>query len=910
MTKGRHLLLALASLATCVALAGALHAETVRVRSGEHGSFTRIVAESGATDGWTLGRTDGGYELRLDAAADYDLAGAFRLIGRDRVASLSAGPLPGSLAIGLACNCHANAFRTPAGAIVIDVVPGPAPAGSPFEARLPATASAPGPAASPHAATAAATAAAMAARVAAGDEAESSQVAGTTLAENVRGFAAAATADPRLALFWRGVRLPDGGASPPDRSPPPEASFIGAGPAETTATSDAPASGAARDVSSAPEAPPLGAEAGAAEGADALRPRERSPGEGPAPLPDSGLREDPAVAIGMPVQEPAAKAPPMADARVTEAQTELLQQLSRAASQGLIEIETKPLRHEDGTRPQPPGTTAVPEPGNADLPPEGLPVHAETSIDRDAPSNVARPPVTPDGGACLPGEAFDIAAWGDLRPLTIQIAERRAALVGEFDRPSAEAVTALAKLYLHFGFGAESRAVLKAFDVEPEDRAVLADMGRILDGAAPGAGTSFDGMTGCDTPAALWAVMSLPGLPPATDVDTGAVVRAFSALPAHLRRLLGPGLVERLMSVGAASAAQSVRNAIARVPDDGGRVLDLVEAQIALGSGAPEDGERKLDPLARSNDPLSPEALILAIQSRLQRGEAVDPGLADTAEALAFERQNGPDGPLLAALHILSRASTGDFGRAFAAYRDWPGHPSGPVRVDTATRLFAMLAAKADDRTFLTLYFGHADMLEASAPDLLLRLDLGDRLAGAGFPSALRHLLKGETGYTERGRRLLARAALEEFRPAEALAQISGLAGPEAERLRAEALVLQGDHAAAAAGFGAIGDAERAALEAWRGGDLRSTSASGPAPIKAALEALGRSTGAAEAADTTGEAPTPPGPLAAGRTLVEETRAARAAIEALLAATPAASAPEAAAPMTSPSIPESPGNGS
>lgn len=894
MTKGWHLRLALAALATCAAVAGALHAETVRIRSGEHGGFTRIVAQPGAADGWALGRIDGGYELRLGATADYDLAGAFRLIGRDRVASLSAGSLPGSLAIGLACDCHANAFQTPAGALVIDVAPGPAPAGSPFERRLPAP-------------TPAAAKVPGAAAVGGEGGGESPPTPGANSDGDVRGFAVAATADPRLALFWRGVRLPDGGAPSPDRHAPAVAPSIGAGLAEEIATPDEPASDGTRDTAPLSSALALGADARASavaptEGTAALRPQDRSSGEGPAPRQDGGMREDAGAAVGVLPQDPPAKAPSTAGARVTEAQTELLQQLGRAASQGLIEIETKPLRQEDanGTRPQPPGTRTVPGAGSVDRPPGALPVHAETSIDRDTPSVVTRPPVTADGGTCLPDEVFDIAAWGDARPFTIQLAERRAALVGEFDRPSPEAVTTLAKLYLHFGFGAESRAVLKAFAVTPEDGAVLADMGRILDGVAPEAGAGLAGMTGCNTPAALWAVMSLPSLPPPTDVDTGAVVRAFSALPAHLRRLLGPGLVERLMSAGAAGAAQSVRNAIARVPDDGGRTLDLVEAQIDLGSGAPEAGEHRLDPLARSNGPLSPDALILAIQSRLQRGGAVDPDLAETAEALAFERQDGPDGPLLASLHILARASTGDFAKAFAAYRDWPGQPSGALRADTAARLFAMLAGKADDRTFLTLYFGHGDMLDASAPDLLLRLDLGDRLAGAGFPGALRHLLKGEAGYTERGRRLLARAALEEFQPAEALAQISGLAGPEAERLRAEALALQGDHASAAAAFSAIGDAERAALEAWRGGDLRRTSAGGSAPFKAALQALDRSTLAGQAAGKAGDASTPPGRLAAGRRLVEETRAARAAIEALLAITTVTSAPDAAAPMTAP----------
>lgn len=896
MSGGWNLWRVAAALAACAATAGALHAQTVRIRSGEHGGFTRIVAESGMRDGWVLGRAEGGYELRLGQPADYDLANAFRLIGRDRVASLSPGRLPGSLAIGLGCDCHATAFETPEGALVIDVAEGPPPAGSPFEGLLPAPAPALDPAMPGEAAPADATTGVDTGRV--------------DTVRNSPGFAAAATADPKLALFWQGVRLPAAGTpGPASATPTPAAPSTGTnrpppvGPAGAPATITRQADGHQPHPSAAKATP---------AGAGTLPPDTAPlPADAPAPVQDTIRSEDAdTIAIDGAPGAPAAGVPPLPDARVTEAQTELLRQLGRAASQGLVEIETKPHRHADeaGRGPLPPaGGVAAPAESTGPAP-EALPVHAETSVDRDTLSAGTRPPVTAEGGACLPDEVFDIAAWGDGRPLTIQIAERRAALVGEFDRPSPEAVVALARLYLHFGFGAESRAVLRAFDVTPGDGAVLADMSRILDGAPPGAGASFAGMTGCDTSAALWAVMAWPALPPVTDVNAGAVVRAFSALPAHLRRVLGPGLVERLMSTGAAGAAYSVRNAIARAPDDGGRALDMVEARIDLASGDPETGERRLDALARSNDPLSAGALMLTIQSRLQRGEAVEPALADSAEALAFEQQDGPDGPRLASLHILARASTGDFDRAFAGFRGWPSRPTEALRAETAGRLFTMLVGKADDETFLRHYFRHREAFEAAAPDVLLRLDLADRLAGAGFPDEVRHVLKGEAAYSERGRQLLARAALDEAQPAEALAQLSGLAGPAAERLRAEALAAAGDHAAAATQFGALGEGERAALEAWRGGDLRTASSGGPEPLRSALGALDRSAAGGQAAGAA-KVPATSGPLASGRALIEETRATRTAIEALLAATPMPSASVAAAPTSATPAPAAPPGG-
>lgn len=820
--------LLLCALAASAVLPGSVRAETLRIRTGEHGSFTRIVVESAARADWALGRSGGRYELRLGPAVAFDVTDAFRLIGRDRVAALSGGALPGSLLIGLGCDCHATAFATPSGALAIDVADGPATEGAPFERPLPAAQ-----AAHPESPDAGAAPIAM--------EAPHPVME----AEN-----------PRLALFWRGVQLPDDGAKP-----------VGAAERASDARS--------ADIASA---------------APAIAPPERRPGAPnapdsgtaraimPQPAPTGGDAE-PAAGTWAPEGRQSVSAAPPPDARVTGAEAELIRQLGRAASQGLVELKPDRLRRGGEAAHGTPGSVAT----TAPAPP--LPILAETSVDRDSLSPSMKPPETPDGAACIADEVLDVAAWGDGRPFAFQIADHRTALVGEFDRPSADAVLALARLYLHFGFGAEARAVLSAFGTDPVHAAVLADMGRILDGDLPRAGGTFAGMTGCNSVAGLWAVMAQANLPPGTDVDGGAVVRAFSAMPPHLRRQLGPGLVERLLSAGAADAARSVRDAIARAPGDDGHALDIALARIDRASGDAGAGQDRLDRLAQANDPLSAEALILTIDARLRRGGAVEPSLADAAEALAFEQQDGVNGPVLASLHILARASTGEFGRAFDAFRNWPGRPSDMLRSETAARLFAMLAAKADERALLTLHFGARDLFDAAAPDTLLRLDLAERLAAAGFVGEARRVLKGDAALTDRGRRILARAALDEFEPNQALATIAGLADAEADRIRAEALAMRGEHSAAAARFRALGDVEQAGREDWRAGDAREIAATGPEPLRAAIAALGHGTDGESAAGEPGAADAP-GPLATGRALVENSRAARAAVEALLAATP------------------------
>lgn len=852
---------------TATAAPAPLRAESVRIRTGEHDGFTRIVAENGAA-GWRLGRAQAGYELRIDAADGFDLSDAFRLISRTRVAALSPGAGPGSLLIDLGCECHARVFETPSGALVIDISDGAPDPASPFEAPLGKVAT-PSP-----------------------EDADASGLAADAVSPGAAHLPAddgrarpSALVDPRLALFWRAVNVPE--------APPGVTESTGlANIAEATGT-QAPARDPARRIThrARPDtfqaAEPLIGDAPPGHGAEDVK----------TGLPVRIAQE---VAVQSdPAQEAPAAQPAAADAesgseagaaastesRLAEAQADVLRQLSRAASQGLVALDTRPGHKQKeggaGTGRSQPQRDAGPDIGK-----EPLPIHAETSVDRDTSSLLAPGPLTADGGECLPDSEFSLADWGDERPASIQIAERRGGLVGEFDRPSDESVIGLARLYLYLGFGAESRAVLRSFDVSPRDKEILSTIGLILDGKIPGESAAFADMSGCDGAVALWSVMAWPHIPPMADVDGGAVVRTFSALPPHLRRLLGPGLSERLIGRGLTDDARAIRNAIARAPEAEGPALDMVAAQVDMASGDFAAGERRLDALTATNDPLSPEALILAMESRLARGEAVAPALTDTAGALAFEQKDGANGPRLAALHILGRASTGEFDQAFAAWTTWPSSTSPALRADTAVKLFALLAEKADDATFLRYYFRDRDLMADADPGLLLRLDLAERLSGAGFPDEVDRLLSGEAGLTERGRHLLAAAALARFDPAQAIARLEGAADPAATAMRAEALAMKGDHAAAAAQFRAAAMDARAGLEAWRAGDRTLAASIGPEPVRAALESLEAASGTmpvpADSGDSNAKTPSP-GLLASGRQLIRKSEDTRGAIAALLA---------------------------
>ena len=114
-----------------------VNAQVVTVRSGEHDGFTRLVLTFPEPAGWDLGRTADGYGFRARKSGwRYDISTVFDLIPRDKVSAVWVDPDSGVLRLGLSCDCHAIATPFRPGIVVIDVLAGAAPTGSPYETAL------------------------------------------------------------------------------------------------------------------------------------------------------------------------------------------------------------------------------------------------------------------------------------------------------------------------------------------------------------------------------------------------------------------------------------------------------------------------------------------------------------------------------------------------------------------------------------------------------------------------------------------------------------------------------------------------------------------------------------------------------------------------------------------------------
>lgn len=594
-----------------------------------------------------------------------------------------------------------------------------------------------------------------------------------------------------------------------------------------------------------------------------------------------------------PVPAPRA-GPAAANLRLREAESELLMQLGRAASQGLVTFDL-PQAPADAPAGSPP---AAAYPGASDH----LALRSETAFDRAAQDLLGQTAPAPENVACIADSALDLAGWAGELPAFIAIGNLRPHLLGEFDRPDAEVVLALTRLYLALGFGAEARVLLATFGADAPDRDVLADIGAIVDAMPVAAASRLRGMAHCDGGAALWAVLANPDLQPGDAINHDAVSAAFSALPAGLRQLLGPRLTARMLALGASEDAFRLRDAVTRAPGADGDTVAMIAAQLATAAGAPQRAAASLALVIAQNGPHAPAALVQYVDAVMAQGLPADPGLIETAAALAFEHRLAPDGAVLARAHALAAASAGQFTRAFAAAAAMPD----PQLAAAATaEIFAPLTASATDAVFVEQVFAQAAAL-ARISDWPLQLRLAARLLDLGFTSEARRLLGPGANRFAEGRVLLARAALRERDGTAALAQLAGLADDEANRLRGAALALLGEHDAARRAYALaatakIGDetsheatgtaaAATLAAEAWRAGDWPLVAEIGTAAQRGAVIGLGVAATPSEAATDTPEGTPPPGPLTQAKALLNQSRGAREAVAELLRETDVARA--------------------
>ena len=545
------------------------------------------------------------------------------------------------------------------------------------------------------------------------------------------------------------------------------------------------------------------------------------------------------------------------------ARAALVAQISRAATQGVVDLAAPPQSAPPQSAPPqsaPPlsgkeaGEGALAPDQDDGHPPLGLAV--ATAIDRDLAAE-AGALLTAQGDPCIADDRLALAAWGGTGSPWEGLSRARRDLLAEFDQPQEEALLALVRGYLHMGFGAEAMATLAAFpEAGVPDRELLVALGRLIDDL-PGPPGLFAAMADCDGAAALWAVLAAPDDLRGDAVNGGAVVRAFSALPPHLRGAVGGRLAARLVAAGRQDAARSIASALARGAGAPAAEAELIEAHL-LSLEDPAMAAPRLAELARGNSPRAVEAMILLVEARLARGEPVAPNMIDLIASRSFELRGTPTGARLQMAHALALASAGDFTPAFAIAHDVQEAASedaaATLRNAFLFPLLQMLVADGDDATFLR----HAlelPLWQSAAAPASLRLDIARRLIDLGLAEEALAALPDRARLPVEERRLRGEALLRAGQPAAALPL---LAESGDDQLRGAALAALGNPAAAVAALRAAGEEEAARAVAWRSGDAALIAAHGT-PLQRRLS--GEPTSGPQAPAPATVAPPPDGPV-------------------------------------------------
>ena len=577
---------------------------------------------------------------------------------------------------------------------------------------------------------------------------------------------------------------------------------------------------------------------------------------------------------------------------------ELLEQISRGAVEGVVDMQ------------MPASAPDVPPHDGEDLPWTQIRIGELPGIAvRDPDAETGNLPG--DGQTCAPDGVLALPEWGAGRPALDLLAEARSGLYGEFDTLDPAAALRAVQLHLYLGFGAEAAqyaALAMTEGVAKDQRDVLAlylSMARLVDGEVDPA-TPFAGMLGCMGPAALWAALAHDRFPPGSPLNTDAILQGFLALPAHLRRTLGPNLAERFLAAGDASSAKVVRDAVQRIPHIPVAEVALLDARADLEAGNLAEARSHAEAALAEGDQ-SLDGLTTLVEANLRDMTPLSPDIAAAVAAFAGELGGTDDGMGAARTLVLALALSGQADAAFASLPTPKAALAAPTLISD---LWLVVTKLADDNAFLR---------HAVGPDLAgirpeVALGVAERLVGLGFGDAALAWVAQSDLRDPNVRRLKARAELARGDPQAALLLLSDRDGAETDEdlvLRAQALVQLGSFAEARAAYTAAGlpdQAER--LLTWEGDWTGLAATATPRAEAATALDPGASAPAAEASasddptvpdplitDQTAGAGQPdvaladsidpdaadPGPLTRGEALLAESASARAAIDALLA---------------------------
>lgn len=555
-------------------------------------------------------------------------------------------------------------------------------------------------------------------------------------------------------------------------------------------------------------------------------------------------------------------------AAVNASEQRLLQQIGRATNQGMLDLVMTEVT--DGSAP-----TSVAPTNTQDRPMSPLDhLAVTTAVDREMGLMPHQTQNSTSPNHCTRSRELAVYNWGGETSFADQIGPLRSALFKEFDRVDLDKVLTLARTYLYFGFGAEARTMLDMLPSGDTRGDKLLAMAVLMDGGDLPINHPFSGQQACDGDAAFWAALADGVLK--SNANAEAIQQTLARMPVHLRVHLGPNVSTLFAKFGDQHMASAALRSVDRTGVEGVPDINLAQAAIAGMVGDTETVAEELKEELAERTENAPRALIDLITLSYNERKALSPDLPELVASYELEIRDSELGADLRHAEVVALSLTGSFKQAFAALGEL-SERDGPIAHTTAVEpVLTLLTERADDVTFLQYALIFAE--EATATEAVPVADIMTRrLLDLGFAQqAQSMLMKMALEPKDDSRRLMmAEAALGLDLPHRALVELMGLDGPEANRLRAQALWRNGEFGRAGEYFLAEQEVDAAARGFWHSENLEAITSDDDGQFSQVAEVTAQ-------LDAQVQDPEDMTPLAHARALVESSVGTRSRIEALL----------------------------
>lgn len=443
----------------------------------------------------------------------------------------------------------------------------------------------------------------------------------------------------------------------------------------------------------------------------------------------------------------------------------MAEQLARAAASGLLDsAPLRPFTDADPGAASAPAEPVAPRPdagltGPGRGPAADLPLRAETAFDAALHRTQAAEPRQPR--LTCPDTVLPIAEWSASDRFDDGLGQLRLALYDARDVLQRDAVLALARHYLRFGFGAEAADWLDRIPAPPAE---LQRIAALVDVLPVPLGASQDAPLICSDEDLVWHLLggtlgsaTRPGPQPRgpfgdqpggrttalTEEVAGRLQRATAALPTALRDQVAPRVARRLQAEGHPNPARNLRDLLHRAGTLPETALLQLDIDLGLVPGGAEATRQALALALRDDggDPLTAMAQAMGFDRGL--GLAIPPERVEAAEALLRETGGTAEAAPLWHETVLALGAARDLPRLIALLDR--GDLPEPARMATLTALFADRAAARDTATLYVLarLFGAGWTAEGSEAGRA-RVAAIAELRGAGLTGAADALRAGQ----------------------------------------------------------------------------------------------------------------------------------------------------------------------